>query len=135
VHRFSTGPRRVSGLASPTGEILVDVPNYFAAFNGLASSGLSDVIVSIKRQLFTERRSFSLSATAGFGFPAGRSGDGGHFYTPYVQFPWSLAISDDWSLNGMFTVTRPVAHAAAKATVEPTLVVETGVWVEGRSLR
>ena len=38
------------------GEVLLDVPNYVGALNGLASSGLSDLIVSVKRQLFTERR-------------------------------------------------------------------------------
>ena len=106
------------------GEVLLDVPDYFGALNGLALSGLSDLIVSVKRQLFTERRSFSLSAAAGLGIPVGRSVDGGHFYTPYVQLPWSLAITDDWSLNGMLTVTRLVAHIANKTNVEPTLVVE-----------
>jgi hypothetical protein len=106
------------------GEVLLDVPDYLGALNGLAASGLSDLIVSVKRQLFTERRSFTLSAAAGLGIPVGRSVDGGHFYTPYVQFPWSLAITDDWSLNGMLTVTRLVDHIANKTNVEPTFLVE-----------
>jgi hypothetical protein len=113
------------------GEVLLDLPNYVGAVNGLASSGLSDLIVSVKRQLFTERRTFSLSAAAGLGIPVGRPVDGGHFYTPYVQFPWSLAITDDWSLNGMLTVTRLVAHIATMTDVEPTFVVERGFGWKG----
>ena len=102
-------------------EVLVDVPNYFIALNGLASSQLSNFTVSIKRQLFPERRSFSLSASAGFGFPVGHSGDSDAFYTPYVQFPWSLAVADDWSVNGMLTVTWMVNRAEHTSIVEPTL--------------
>jgi hypothetical protein len=113
------------------GEVLIDVPNYVGALNGLASSGLSDLIVSVKRQLFPDRRTFSLSAAAGLGVPVGRSVDGGQSYTPYVQFPWSLAITDDWSLNGMLTVTQLVAHLANMTDVEPTFVVERGFGLKG----
>ncbi|PYQ79635.1 MAG: transporter [Acidobacteria bacterium] len=112
-------------------EVLVDVPNYFIALNGLASSQLSNFTVSIKRQLFPERRSFSLSASAGFGFPVGHSGDSDAFYTPYVQFPWSLAVADDWSVNGMLTVTWMVNRAEHTSIVEPTLVVEREVGSKG----
>ena len=112
-------------------EVLIDVPNYFAAFNGLATSELSNLVISIKRQLFTERPSFSLSAVAGLGFPVGHSEGSGHFYTPYVQFPWSFAITEDWSVNGMLTVTWSVNQAVHKANIEPTFVVEREFGTKG----
>jgi outer membrane putative beta-barrel porin/alpha-amylase len=112
-------------------EVLVDVPNYFIGLNGLASSQLSNFTISIKRQLFAERRSFSLSASAGFGVPVGRSGASGRFYTPYVQFPWSLAVTDDWSVNGMLTVTWLVNHGEQASITEPTLVVERELGSKG----
>jgi outer membrane putative beta-barrel porin/alpha-amylase len=106
------------------GEVSVDVPNYFVALNGPASSQLSNLTVSIKRQLFVERRSFSLSATAGVGLPVGHSEDGGQFYTPYVQFPWSLEVAHEWSVNGMFTSTWQVNSSDHITSFEPTLVLE-----------
>jgi hypothetical protein len=39
-------------------------------------------------------------------------------YTPYVQFPWSQSIAEDWSVNGMVTVTW---STVAKTIFEPTL--------------
>jgi hypothetical protein len=113
------------------GEVLVDVPNYFAAFHGLASSGLSDLVVSVKRQLFVEQRSFSLSAVGGLGFPVSGKSRGEKVYSPYVQFPWSRTIAEDWSLNGMLTVTWSTAHDANSPNVEPTFVVERGFGSQG----
>lgn len=112
-------------------EVLVDVPTYFIALNGLASSQLSNFSISIKRQLFADRPSFSLSASAGFGFPVGHSRDSSRFYTPYVQFPWSLVVADDWSVNGMFTVTWLVNHGEQTPIIEPTLVVERELGSKG----
>ena len=105
-------------------ELLVDVPNYFITLNGVARSQLSNFTISVKRQLFPERRSFSLSASAGFGFPVGHSGVSSDFYSPYVQFPWSLAIGEEWSVNGMLTATWLVSHGEQTPIVEPTLVLE-----------
>jgi len=105
-------------------EVLVDVPTYFMALNRVAPSQLSNVTLSIKRQLFAARPAFSLSATVGFGIPVGHSADSDRFYTPYVQFPWSLDVAADWSINGMFTATWLVGHSDQSRVVEPTLTVE-----------
>jgi hypothetical protein len=83
---FDGSETRVRLGVANCGEVLIDVPNYSAAFNGLASSELSNLVMSLKRQLFTERHSFSLSATAGLGFPVGHSGGSGHFYTHTSNF-------------------------------------------------
>jgi hypothetical protein len=85
-------------------EVLADVPTYFYSLNGWASSGFSDFVVSIKRELPIPF-GFHLSGTGGLGFPTGSSKISSHGYDPYVQFPWSRLLRDDWSLHGMFTVT------------------------------
>src|ERR1700723_1004886 len=85
-------------------EVLADVPTYFYSLNGRASSGFSDLVVSIKRELPVPL-GFYLSATSGLGFPTGASKISSHGYDPYIQFPWSRRISDKLSFQGMFTVT------------------------------
>jgi hypothetical protein len=105
-------------------EVLIDVPTYFMALNRVAPSQLSNFTLSIKRQLFPARPAFSLSAAVGFGTPVGHSADSDRFYTPYVQFPWSLEVADDWSINGMLTATWQVGHSEQSRIVEPTLTVE-----------
>jgi len=121
---FDASETRARLGVAPCTEVLVDLPNYFVALNGLHASQLSNLTTSVKRQLFAERPSFSLSAVAGFGVPVGHSGDSGPFYTPYIQFPWSLDIAEDWSVNGMFTVTWLLNHGDHAAIVEPTLTLE-----------
>lgn len=59
------------GVARCT-ELLADVPTYFYSLNGRASSGFSDYVVSIKRELPVPY-GFHLSATGGVGFPTGAS--------------------------------------------------------------
>jgi outer membrane putative beta-barrel porin/alpha-amylase len=121
---FDASETRARLGVAPCTEVLVDVPNYFVALNGLHASQMSNLTISVKRQLFAERPSFSLSAAAGFGIPVGRSGDSAPFYTPYIQFPWSLDIAEDWSVNGMFTVTWLLNHTDHATIVEPTLTLE-----------
>jgi hypothetical protein len=110
------------GVAQCT-EVLADVPNYFYSFNGRAFSGFSDLVVSIKRELPVPL-GFHLSATGGLGFPTGASKVSSHGYDPYIQFPWSRQINDDWSLNGMFTVTWFTSQHINNPTLEPTLSLE-----------
>src|ERR1700688_1941553 len=57
------------GVAQCT-EVLADVPTYFYSLNGRASSGFSEFVVSIKRELPVPF-GFHLSATGGLGFPTG----------------------------------------------------------------
>ena len=91
--------------------------------NGRASSGFSDLIVSIKYEL-PAPLGFHLSATGGLGFPTGASKVSSRGYDPYIQFPWSRRIGDEWSLHGMFTVTWFTSHHALNPTFEPTLSLE-----------
>jgi len=110
------------GVARCT-ELLADVPTYFYSLNGRAASGLSVLMAAIKRELPVPYE-FHLSAAGGLGFPTGASNISSHGYDPYVQFPWSRPISDDWSLHGMFTVTWFTHHHKSNPTFEPTLSIE-----------
>jgi hypothetical protein len=110
------------GVAQCT-EVLADVPTYFYSLNGRASSGFSDLVVSVKRELPVPL-GFQLSVTTGLGFPTGASKISGHGYDPYIQIPWSRRIIDDWSLHGMFTVTWFTSQHTINPTFEPTLSLE-----------
>jgi Putative MetA-pathway of phenol degradation len=110
------------GVAQCT-EVLADVPTYFYSLNGRTPSGFSDLVVSIKRELPVPF-GFDLSATGGLGFPTGASKISGHGYDPYIQFPWSRQLTDDWSLQGMFTVTWLTSQDTGNPTFEPTLSLE-----------
>ena len=110
------------GIAHCT-ELIADVPTYFYSLNGRASSGFSDFVVSVKRELPVPF-GFELSATGGLGFPTGAGKISSHGYDPYVQVPWSRRITDDWSLHGMFTVTWFTRQRKINPTFEPTLSLE-----------
>jgi len=117
------------GVAQCT-EVLADVPTYFYSLNGRASSGFSDLVVSVKRQLPVPL-GFHLSATGGLGFPTGASRVSTHGYDPYIQIPWSRRITDDWSLHGMFTVTWFTSQHTINPTFEPTLSLERALGPAG----
>jgi hypothetical protein len=102
------------------GELLIDLPNYTKPLDG-SSSDVSQIVISAKRQLFIRSPSFSLSMAAGIGVPDRRIRIVERGYTPYVQFPWSRSIAEEWSVNGMVTVTW---STVAKSILEPTLVIE-----------
>lgn len=110
------------GVAQCT-EVLVDVPTYAYSLNGRASSGFSDFIVSVKRELPVPL-GFHLSVTSGVGFPTGASKISSHGYDPYLQFPWSRRISDAWALHGQLTVTWVTSQHTNNPTFEPTVSLE-----------
>jgi hypothetical protein len=117
------------GVAQCT-EVLADVPTYFYSLNGRASSGFSDLVVSVKRELPVPF-GFHLSATTGLGFPTGAGKISSHGYDPYIQIPWSRRITDDWSLHGMFTVTWFTSQHTINPTFEPTFSVEREIGPAG----
>jgi hypothetical protein len=110
------------GIAQCT-EIVADVPTYFYSLNGNASSGFSDLVFSLKRE-FPVPFGFHLSATGGLGFPTGANQISSHGYDPYIQFPWSHEIREDWSLHWMFTVTWFTSQHPNNPTFEPTFSLE-----------
>jgi hypothetical protein len=117
-----TNTRLRLGVAHCT-EFVLDVPDYVAAFNGPEASGFSNVLISFKRQLPVPL-GFDLSATAGLGFPSGSPKIEGRGYQPYIQFPWSHPIVENWEVAGMFTLTWFPNDSVRNPTFEPTLSLE-----------
>jgi hypothetical protein len=102
------------------GEFLFDVPNYLRSRDG-ATTSFSAPVISVKRQLFIDSPTFSLSAAAGVGVPSRALGSADRGYAPYVQFPWSRSLDNEWSINGMATVAW---STGAKTQFESTLTIE-----------
>ena len=124
-----TNTRLRLGIARCT-EFVLDIPSYREAFDGSAPSGFSNTVVSLKRQLPVPF-GFDLSATAGLGFPSGQPTIVGRGYQPYIQFPWSHRIVDDWEIVGMFTVTWFPSDSPRNPTFEPTLSIEREIGADG----
>jgi len=111
-----------AGIAHCT-EFVIDIPSYFGSLNGSQPSGFSNIVVSFKRQL-PAPFGFDPSATAGIGFPSGSGDISGPGYQPYIQFPWSRAVTDDWAVTGMFTLTWYPSDLTRNPTFEPTFSLE-----------
>ena len=107
-------------------EVLFDVPNYSYSLNGPAGSGFSDSVLSIKYQVAAVPDPFQLSTTAGLGFPTGGKEVAGHGWNPYFQLPWQAALTQQWSVNGMFSLTWYTSHSSQNPTFEPTIGLQRG---------
>jgi len=104
-------------------EFLVDVPSYFGSMSSSKPAGFSDTVLSVKRQ-FQAPLGFFLSATAGVAMPSGSAQISGRGYQPYLQFPWSHALADGWTLEGMITAVWLPSQPALNWMLEPTLSLE-----------
>jgi hypothetical protein len=118
-----TNSRLRLGVA-PCLEVLVDLPNYFAAPRGQARSGFSNVAPAVKWQISPLPGKVDLSATFGVGLPTGTAAITGPGAQPYLQFPWSYELTRDWGLSGMVTTFLRPSDPASRLTEEATFVVE-----------
>ena len=118
----ASNTRLRAGIAHCT-EFLIDIPSYFGSLNGSQQSGFSNIVISLKRQLPVPF-GIDLSATAGMGFPLGSGNISGPGYQPYIQFPWSHSVADDWAVTGMFTMAWYPSDPVRNPTFEPTLSLE-----------
>jgi hypothetical protein len=84
-------------------EVLVDVPTYFDALSGRASTGFTNVTPAVKWQISPLPGKIDLSAVFGAGLPTGTKAVAGPGVQPYVQFPWSWELGSGWGLSGMLT--------------------------------
>jgi Putative MetA-pathway of phenol degradation len=123
-HEFDGTNSRLRWGVAPCLEILVDVPNYFAAVNGPLNSGFTNVTPAIKWQISPVPGKIDLSGTLGAGLPTGTKAIAGSGVQPYVQFPWSLELSGGWGVSGMFTNFIIPADPINKLSAETTFVLE-----------
>ena len=118
-----TNSRLRLGIA-PCLEVLVDLPNYFAASRGHASSGFTDVAPAVKWQISPIPGKVDLSATLGVALPTGTMRVAGPGAQPYLQFPWSVELGDSWEIAGMVTTFFRPSDTPNQLTQEATFVLE-----------
>lgn len=118
-----TNTRLRLGL-SPCFEVLVDLPSYSAGVQGLTDWGFSNLSPALKWQISPAPGKFDLSMTAGVGLPTGASHISGPGPQPYLQFPWSLELSNDWAVNGMVTEFFRPSDLASRFDSQYTLALE-----------
>jgi hypothetical protein len=82
-----TNTRWRLGIA-PCLEILMGLPNYFAAVRGPGSSGFTDVAPAIKWQVSPIPGKIDVSLVAGVALPTGAVNIAGPGAQPYLQMPW-----------------------------------------------
>jgi Putative MetA-pathway of phenol degradation len=109
---------------SPCVEFLVDLPSYSVGVQGPADWGFSNLSPAVKWQISPLPGKFDLSVTAGVGLPTGASRIAGPGAQPYLQFPWSLELSDDWAVNGMVTEFFKPSDPANRLVSQYTFVLE-----------
>jgi len=101
-------------------ELLVDLPDYSGGIYRAAPDGFSDIAPAIKHQFEALPEGTTASAIVGLGLPTGTHRISGTGYHPYIQFPWSQAIAEGWSANGMVSTFWFTDQPAGNATVEAT---------------
>ena len=102
----------------------MDVPTYFDALSGQASTGFTNVTPAVKWQISPLPGKIDLSAVFGAGLPTGTKAVAGPGVQPYVQFPWSWELGGGWGLSGMLTNFIVPADPVNKLTTQTTFVIE-----------
>jgi hypothetical protein len=125
-----TNTRLRLGL-SPCFEVLVDLPSYSAGVQGPADWGFSNVSPALKWQISPAPGKFDLSVATGVGLPTGATRISGPGAQPYLQFPWSLELSEDWGVNGMVTEFFRPSDPANRFSSQYTFALERKL---GRSI-
>jgi Putative MetA-pathway of phenol degradation len=105
-------------------EALVDLPSYSAGVQGPADWGFSNISPALKWQISPLPGKFDLSVTTGVGLPTGAIRISGPGAQPYLQFPWSVKLSDDWAVNGMVTEFFRPSDPANRFISQYTFVLE-----------
>jgi len=97
--RFGVDPKTELRLAIP------DYFNNYAAASG-PTNGLGDVSLGMKQQLRL-MHGFDFSLIPSLSLPSGSNAISSHGYGPGLQFPWSRAVSKNWTAAGMLSLIWP----------------------------
>jgi hypothetical protein len=109
------------GVASKT-ELRLTVPDYFGQVG--MSSGFGDLAVGMKRQLGPTTGAFDVSLVLSVSLPTGANAISSHGYDPFVQLPWSRALSSNWTAAGMLSVYWPSEQGRRNVTGETTFLMD-----------
>lgn len=112
---------RVRASVGGCSEVLVDLPDYQRRLNGDAATGFTAISPAVKHQFAPLPGEVQWSGTVGVALPTAAAGVADRGSIPYLQFPWSHEISQDWSLSGMLTTFWSPAVPRQHVRVEPTL--------------
>ena len=118
-----TNTRWRLGVA-PCLELLLDLPTYFAAVRGPATSGFTDVAPAVKWQISPVPGKIDLSLVFGAALPTGTVDIAGRGVQPYLQMPWSWELRDGWGLSGMLTEFFRPSEPVTKRVTETTFSIE-----------
>jgi hypothetical protein len=109
------------GVASNT-ELRLTAPGYF--WPAGLSSGFGDLAVGLKQQLGPTPGGFDVSLVLSVSLPTGSGAISSHGYDPFVQLPWSRALSSNWTAAGMFSVYWPTVQGRRTVTGEGTFLLD-----------
>jgi hypothetical protein len=109
------------GVASKT-ELRLTAPDYFGQVE--MSSGFGDLAVGMKQQLGPTPGGFDVSLVLSLSLPTGGSAVSSHGYDPFVQLPWSRALSSNSTAAGMLSVYWPTEHGRRNVTGETTFLMD-----------
>jgi len=107
------------GVASKT-ELRLITPDYF----GVAVSGLGDLAIGMKQQLGPAPGGFDVSVVLATSLPTGANTISSHGYDPFVQIPWSRALSANWTAAGMLSVYSPTQAGQHNVTGETAFLID-----------
>jgi len=112
------------GLLKRT-ELRLAAPDYFDAISspGMSSSGFGDTAMGLKQQL-GPIRNLNLSFILFLSFPTGAESISSHGYDPGLQFPWSRALSANWTASGQAAFYWPTQAGNHNFTGETTFVLD-----------
>lgn len=108
------------GLLEKT-ELRLAVPDYYHDFSSgpAAASGFGDIALGVKQQL-GPLYGFNLSTIFFLSMPSGSKEISSHGYDPGLQFPWSHALSTNWTLAGQVAFYWPTEAGKHTFTGETT---------------
>jgi len=109
------------GVVSKT-ELRLTTPDYFGQVG--MSSGFGDLALGMKQQLGPTPGGFDVSLVVSLSLPAGAGAFSSHGYDPFVQLPWSRALSSNWTAAGMLSVYWPTEQGRRNVTGETTFLVD-----------
>jgi hypothetical protein len=107
---------------APKTELRLTLPEYFNQTG--VPSGFDDLIAGMKRQLGPIRGGFDVSLVVAVSMPTGARAISSHGYDPFLQLPWSRAVSGNWTAAGMFSVNSPTQDGRHNVTGEATFLMD-----------
>lgn len=105
----------------PTTELRLSTPDYFAP--ALSPSGFGDLAIGMKQQI-GPAHGFDVSLVLTLSLPTGAKAISSHGYDPFVQLPWSRALSSHWTAAGMLSVYFPTECLTRNVTGESTFLID-----------